>query len=57
MEMNQALATSGGGVVAPRTQATLDARNEAPRDPARLTADVGRAANTGLTLPDYGHLV
>ncbi|MFJ4828859.1 FAD-dependent monooxygenase [Streptomyces sp. NPDC088747] len=55
VEKNQALAVTGGNVVVPRTQAILDARNEALRDPAALTGAEGRAANTGLVLPDYGH--
>jgi 2-polyprenyl-6-methoxyphenol hydroxylase-like FAD-dependent oxidoreductase len=55
VEKNQALATTGGTVLAPRTQEILDARNDALRNPAALTGAEGRAANTGLVLPDYGH--
>ncbi|MFF3755386.1 FAD-dependent monooxygenase [Streptomyces sp. NPDC002018] len=55
VEMNQALATAGATVVAPRTQEQLDARNEALRHPAGMTGAEGRAANTGLVLPDYSH--
>ncbi|MFC8825132.1 FAD-dependent monooxygenase [Streptomyces sp. NPDC057137] len=53
VEQNQALVTTGGTVVAPRTQEILNARNEALRNPAAMTGDEGRAANTGLILPDY----
>ncbi|MEU7576443.1 hypothetical protein AB0B50_02400 [Streptomyces sp. NPDC041068] len=54
VEQNQALATMGSATLAPRSQELLDARNEALRDPSALTGEEGRAANTGLTLPDYG---
>jgi 2-polyprenyl-6-methoxyphenol hydroxylase-like FAD-dependent oxidoreductase len=55
VEQNQALATSGATVMVPSTQEMLDARNEALRDPTRLTGAEGRAANTSLILPDYRH--
>ncbi|MFJ2864322.1 FAD-dependent monooxygenase [Kitasatospora sp. NPDC087314] len=55
VERNQALATSGGAVVAPSTQDMLDARNEALRNTTDLTGAEGRAAHTGLILPDYDH--
>ncbi|MDH6705797.1 2-polyprenyl-6-methoxyphenol hydroxylase-like FAD-dependent oxidoreductase [Kitasatospora sp. MAA19] len=55
VEQNQALATSGGTVVAPSTQDMLDARNEALRNTTDLTGAEGRAAHTGLILPDYDH--
>ncbi|MFD8260397.1 hypothetical protein [Streptomyces griseoluteus] len=56
MEANQALATTGGTFVTPTTREMLDARNAALRDAASLTGDEGRAAHTGLVLPDYSHL-
>ncbi|MFJ1680642.1 FAD-dependent monooxygenase [Streptomyces sp. NPDC088251] len=59
-ERNQALATSGGTVVAPTTREELDARNAAIRDPraaartmAIAGAAEGRAAHSALVLPDY----
>ena len=54
-EQNQALATSGAGVMVPGTQEALDARNEALLNPATLTGAEFHAANTGLVLPDYSH--
>ncbi|MFJ2217543.1 FAD-dependent monooxygenase [Streptomyces sp. NPDC101062] len=56
VELNQALATAGGGVVAPRTQEQLDARNAALRAPSRRlpSGDLGHEANSALVLPDYG---
>ncbi|GII84643.1 monooxygenase [Sphaerisporangium siamense] len=55
-EQNQALATAGGGVVAPRTRQHLDARNAMLRTQTTLPSGTeGRAANTALTLPDYEH--
>ncbi|MEV0390376.1 hypothetical protein [Nonomuraea sp. NPDC050643] len=56
VEQNQALATEGGGVIAPRTRQRLDARNAMLRTQTALpSGGEGRAANTALTLPDYGH--
>ncbi|HUR49330.1 MAG TPA: FAD-dependent monooxygenase, partial [Acidimicrobiales bacterium] len=59
-ERNQALATDGGSVVAPTTQAELDGRNAMVRDPeaaakamAAAGGDEKRAAHSGLVLPDY----
>ncbi|MFJ8863883.1 FAD-dependent monooxygenase [Streptomyces sp. NPDC102451] len=59
-ELNQALATTGGAVVTPRTREELDARNALVRDPeaaakelAAASAHEGRAAHSALTLPDY----
>ncbi|MFI0780492.1 FAD-dependent monooxygenase [Streptomyces sp. NPDC021212] len=54
-EQNQALATSGAGVMVPGTREALDARNKALLDPAKLTGAEFHAANTGLILPDYRH--
>ncbi|MFI9392555.1 FAD-dependent monooxygenase [Streptomyces bauhiniae] len=56
VETNQALATTGGTFVTPTTREMLDARNAALQDAASLTGDEGRAAHTGLVLPDYRHL-
>ncbi|MEU3534012.1 FAD-dependent monooxygenase [Streptomyces murinus] len=60
-ERNQALATGGGTVVTPTTREQLEARNTLVRDPrsaarALVTsgAEEGRAAHSGLVLPDYG---
>ncbi|MER6947405.1 hypothetical protein ABT294_25565 [Nonomuraea sp. NPDC000554] len=54
VEQNQALATEGGGVVAPRTRQRLDARNAMLRTQTALPSGTeGRAANTALVLPDY----
>lgn len=51
---NQALATTGGTVVTPRTQEELDARNRALRGESALpTRDRGRAAYNALRLPEY----
>ncbi|WP_405844478.1 hypothetical protein OG528_36945 [Streptomyces platensis] len=57
---NQALATAGGTAVTPTTRAQLDARNALIRDPqaageafATTSAEEGRAAHSGRTLPDY----
>lgn len=59
-ERNQALATSGGTVVTPTTREQLNARNAVLRDPdaaaktmATAGAEEGRAAHSGLELPDY----
>lgn len=59
-ERNQALATSGGTMVTPTTREQLDARNAALRDLRTVGATVasdgaeeGRAAHSGLVLPDY----
>ncbi|MFD5747831.1 hypothetical protein [Streptomyces sp. NPDC127033] len=55
VELNQALATDGGAVVAPRTREQLDARDEALRARTTLPSDSqGRAAHSALALPDYG---
>ncbi|NLU72483.1 FAD-dependent oxidoreductase [Streptomyces sp. HNM0575] len=54
VELNQALATAGGDVVAPRTQQQIDTRNEALLHHTDLTSgQQGREANTALALPDY----
>ncbi|RCG24822.1 FAD-dependent oxidoreductase [Streptomyces diacarni] len=54
VELNQALATTGGAYVLPGTAEELARRNHALRDPARLPDDQGGwAATTALTLPDY----
>jgi hypothetical protein len=53
---DQALATEGGSVVAPRTDEDLALRNEAIRaagNPAQESGDARRAVHSGLTLPDY----
>ncbi|WP_314172608.1 FAD-dependent monooxygenase [Streptomyces winkii] len=55
VEKNQALATPGGSVVTPGTREELDARNDALRDPASEMGAEGRAANSGLILPNYHH--
>jgi 2-polyprenyl-6-methoxyphenol hydroxylase-like FAD-dependent oxidoreductase len=56
VEQNQALATEGGGVVAPRTRQHLDARNAMLRGNTTLPSSTeGRSANTALVLPDYEH--
>ncbi|GAA3201275.1 FAD-dependent monooxygenase [Nonomuraea roseoviolacea] len=56
VERNQALATEGGGVVAPRTRQRLDARNAMLRGRTALPSGAeGRAANTALVLPGYEH--
>ncbi|MEU1285074.1 FAD-dependent monooxygenase [Kitasatospora sp. NPDC005856] len=59
-ELNQALATSGGTVVAPTTREQLEARNALLRDPEAVAkelatgaAQAGRAAHSDLSLPDY----
>ncbi|MCA1218339.1 FAD-dependent monooxygenase [Streptomyces sp. 8L] len=53
-ELNQALATGGGGTVSPRTPEQLAARNEALRTGAALASESrGRAASSALVLPDY----
>ncbi|MFC4907419.1 FAD-dependent monooxygenase [Actinomadura gamaensis] len=55
-EQNQALATEGGGVVAPRTRRQLDARNALLRTQTTLPSSAeGGAATTALTLPGYEH--
>ncbi|MDF5759411.1 hypothetical protein [Spongiactinospora sp. TRM90649] len=55
-EQNQALATAGGGVLAPRTRRHLDARNAMLRTQTTLPSGTeGRAANGALTLPGYEH--
>ncbi|MEU3418353.1 FAD-dependent monooxygenase [Streptomyces murinus] len=60
-ERNQALATGGGTVVTPTTREQLEARNTLVRDPGSAAralvtsgAEEGRAAHSGLVLPDYG---
>ncbi|MEU6465398.1 FAD-dependent monooxygenase [Streptomyces sp. NPDC046976] len=60
-ERNQALATGGGTVVTPTTREQLEARNALVRDPGSAAralvtsgAEEGRAAHSGLVLPDYG---
>ncbi|MFJ3220269.1 FAD-dependent monooxygenase [Kitasatospora sp. NPDC086801] len=55
VERNQALAASGGTALVPGTQDMLDARNAALRNPTSLTGTGGRAAHTGVILPDYDH--
>jgi 2-polyprenyl-6-methoxyphenol hydroxylase-like FAD-dependent oxidoreductase len=57
VEQNQALATAGGVVIAPKTKQDLDERNEALRNPDSLDGEKGRAASTALILPDYDHAV
>ena len=57
VEQNQALATAGGVVIAPKTKQDLDARNEALRNPDTLDGEKGRAASTALILPNYDHTV
>jgi 2-polyprenyl-6-methoxyphenol hydroxylase-like FAD-dependent oxidoreductase len=57
VERNQALASSGGGVVAPRTAEALAARDEALRGAGGLVVrEEGRAAHTSMELPEYGSL-
>ncbi|MFE9248971.1 FAD-dependent monooxygenase [Streptomyces sp. NPDC007088] len=51
---NQALATSGGATLVPRTAPELARRNEALRSaPGLLPAAGGEEAHTALTLPEY----
>ncbi len=52
VEQNQALVEIGRRVLAPTTQELLDTRNQALRG-AKVSGEQGRAANTGLVLPDY----
>ncbi|NEA48806.1 FAD-dependent monooxygenase [Streptomyces sp. SID10815] len=59
-ERNQALATGGGTVVTPTTREQLEARNRVLRDAGATAralvtagAEEGRAAHSGLALPDY----
>ncbi|GAB2588153.1 FAD-dependent monooxygenase [Kribbella endophytica] len=52
VEQNQALVEIGRRVLAPTTQELLDTRNQALRG-AHVSGEQGRAANTGLVLPDY----
>ncbi|SDK42315.1 hypothetical protein SAMN05421874_107272 [Nonomuraea maritima] len=55
-EQNQALATEGGGVVAPRTRQHLDACTAMLRTRTTLPSGAeGRVANRALALPDYEH--
>jgi 2-polyprenyl-6-methoxyphenol hydroxylase-like FAD-dependent oxidoreductase len=54
VEQNQALATEGGGVVAPRTRQQLEAQRHAPQTTLPSGAE-GRAAHSALVLPDYRH--
>ncbi|MFI0821151.1 FAD-dependent monooxygenase [Streptomyces sp. NPDC021098] len=53
VEQNQALAAPGAATMLPGTQEALDARNEALLNPAALSGEEFRAANTSLVLPDY----
>ncbi|MFI6789607.1 FAD-dependent monooxygenase [Nonomuraea sp. NPDC050383] len=54
VERNQALATEGGGVVAPRTRQRLDERNAMLRGRTALPSGAaGGAAHTAIVLPDY----
>ncbi|MDR8414058.1 FAD-dependent monooxygenase [Nonomuraea sp. 3-1Str] len=54
VERNQALATEGGGVVAPRTRQRLDERNAVLRGRTALPSGAaGGAAHTAVVLPDY----
>lgn len=53
VELNQALATGGGGSLLPGTDEELTLRNEALQDPAQLPGDQGRTANSALALPTY----
>ncbi|GAB3821366.1 FAD-dependent monooxygenase [Kribbella italica] len=52
VEENQAVVEVGRRILAPTTQALLDTRNQALRASAE-DGHQGRAANTGLVLPDY----
>lgn len=63
-ERNQALATDGGTMITPTTREELDARNTVLRDPraaaktmATARAEEGRAAHSGLALPDYAEAI
>ncbi|NWJ70926.1 FAD-dependent monooxygenase [Pseudonocardia sp. ICBG1122] len=51
VELNQALATGGGGLVVPRTAEDLDRRNAALRGPVGPTGDRIREAASAFTLP------
>ncbi|SEF73361.1 2-polyprenyl-6-methoxyphenol hydroxylase [Nonomuraea solani] len=54
VEQNQALATEGGGAVAPRTREDLDARDAMLRGRTALPSGAeGRTAHTALVLPEY----
>ncbi|OZM77855.1 FAD-dependent monooxygenase [Pseudonocardia sp. MH-G8] len=54
VERNQALATEGGGVVAPRTRQHLDTRNAILRNRTTMPSSTeGRSAHTAFDLPDY----
>jgi hypothetical protein len=56
VELNQALAISGGAAVAPRTEEDLALRNKAIRsaqDSSLGSGDAGRIANSALNPPNY----
>ncbi|WP_369206271.1 FAD-dependent monooxygenase [Streptomyces sp. PU-14G] len=56
VELNQALATTGGTHVLPRSAEELARRNHALRNPDHLPGDQDWAAITALTLPDYADI-
>ncbi|MCK8676724.1 FAD-dependent monooxygenase [Streptomyces lichenis] len=63
-ERNQALADAGGTVVTPTTREQLDARNAVLRGRGSAAsglvtegAEEGRAAHSGLVLPDYAEAI
>jgi 2-polyprenyl-6-methoxyphenol hydroxylase-like FAD-dependent oxidoreductase len=51
VQVNQALVTGGGGLVAPRTPEDLERRNAALREPVQPTGDAIRHAASALALP------
>lgn len=51
VELNQALATGGGGLVAPRTAEDLERRDATLREPVGPTGDRIREAASAFTLP------